>query len=86
MLDAYLETDGQKTCSLRPTDRNSVVHVLRAKEVRVLEVCAAELVWVHAERCMVHRLGKHQLGVWIERAACGALIPVKKTVSRRRVA
>lgn len=23
-IDAYLETDGQKTCSLRPTGRNSV--------------------------------------------------------------
>lgn len=60
--------------------------MLRAKEVRVLEVCAAKLMWVHAQRRMVHSLRKHQFGVWVERTACGALIAVKKTVSGRCVA
>lgn len=55
--------------------------MLRAKEVRVLKVRAAELMWMHAQRCMVHSFRKHQFGVWVERAACGALIAVQKTVS-----
>lgn len=54
--------------------------MLRAEEVRVLEVRAAKLVRVHADGRVLHRLRKNQLGVWIKRATCWAWISVQKTV------
>lgn len=44
--------------------------VLRAEEVRVLEVRAAELVRVHADGCVLHRLRENELGIGIKRTTC----------------
>lgn len=70
----------KKSVSQDPWVEIERLAVLRAEEVRVLEVRAAELVRVHADGRMLHGLRENELGVWIERATCWARISVQKTV------
>lgn len=52
------------------------VPVLRAKEVWVLEVGAAELVRGHGEWWVAHRLREYQLGALVEGAGRRSLVAV----------
>lgn len=70
----------KKSVSQDPWVEIERLAVLRAEEVRVLEVRAAELVRVHTNGRVLHGLRENELGVGIKRATCLARINVQKTV------
>lgn len=76
----------KKSVSQDPWVEIERLAVLRAEEVRVLEVRAAELVRVHADGRVLHGLRENELGIGIKRATCWAGISVQKTVCRCCVA
>lgn len=70
----------KKSVSQDPWVEIERLAVLRAEEVRVLEVRGAELVRVHAYGRVLHGLRENELGIGIKRATCWARISVQKSV------